>query len=163
MTSNAATEPQVSSKRSMPGLLVPAIVALLVALVGLRWIGSAGAPGSTGLPYAFTVAQGVTPKWTPEAAAAKTLDYIAATEKTVGRRLAEPKVLSMDVVEGASVASVTGGDNGFPEYAIVWIVKSTGTFKPEFGLPDIEDYGTSGTLFFDDDTGEIIGSTIQLQ
>lgn len=165
MTNDADTgrRPQVNMRRTFPAILLPASALLLVALVGVRWIGAAGSPAITGLPYVFIAGQGVTPKWTPEAAAAKALDYIATMERTVGRRLAEPKVLSVEVVKGDSVAAATGGENNFPEYPIVWIVKATGTFKPEFGLPGTEEYGTSGTLYFDDDTGEIIGSTMQLQ
>lgn len=138
------------------------ITFLIVAAIGIAalslWLRFWTPGGSTpGAAYPVTIAPGLTPSWTAEAAADAALKQIQSMEVRLGTKLAEPQIVS---VEAASGASAPMGDTNLASYSIVWVVKANGTFVSDFGPPGRTFTGTYGWFLFDD-AGLPIGSGFQ--
>src|SRR4029079_978480 len=124
---------------SSVSLVLGATVVIAVAVFALSrssMFGALEAAPTSGPDYLVTIAGGLDPKWTAGEAATAALDGIAKAERRIGRQLAPAKVLSVQALPGTDVPGTLGEAEGtFDSYPIVWVVKATGTFVADYGLP----------------------------
>lgn len=120
------------------------------------------ANGGTPPPdYPVVIASDVSPKLAPSSAAAVALKAITANEQQLGRRLAEPTVLSVEAFKGSAVPQEFAEGN-LGDHAVVWIVKARGTFVSFTSRPGIEPLSYDNGFFAIDDSGTIIGMGLPL-
>lgn len=110
--------------------------------------------------FTVQIEDGLQVSWNADAAAAATLGQIKASERMVGRALAEPRILSVDAWFGMDVPPEIGQGNTLT-WPAVWVVRAEGTFVafscPQNPCPS----GSSGFAMFDD-TGAPIGTGFPL-
>jgi hypothetical protein len=162
-----------------PILLLPAVLVLVGAAIWLRQPpvggeatatsspstfpteGVATAPGLSPTPdFSITIAPGLNPDWTPDAAAQAVLDKIASAERLLGKALVPPKILSVEAVTGKDVPPELG-EGSLGGYPLIWIVRANGTFIADYGPIGNNASASSGYYLFDD-AGTVVASGFPL-
>lgn len=119
-------------------------------------------PSPTPIPvptgYSVTIAAGLHPQWTAEAAAATVIARILHTEQVTGRVLAEPRVLSVEAMAGKDVPDSASGP--FPDHGVCWVVLAQGTFWSSYAPGTAGLYASEAWLVYDDQGNEIGGSFV---
>ncbi|HEY7598627.1 MAG TPA: hypothetical protein VH741_01780, partial [Candidatus Limnocylindrales bacterium] len=119
---------------------------------------STSVPSATptpGPPYSVLIDDDVTPSLLHQEIAVRALAQIASAEARLGRRIAEPQILTVRATRLDRVSSsARDGQTGEGSQA-VWYVTARGTFVPFFGPPDIS--ADNGYWLFDD-AGNVISS-----
>jgi hypothetical protein len=104
-----------------PRRLAPALLPLLLGAL-------LAACGYGGVIVNHTAA--VEPKADPQAVIHAALDRIALMEEGNGRKLAEPKVVSITAMTADQAQAATGWDPEGLGVVAVWVVQAEGTFTP---------------------------------
>jgi hypothetical protein len=107
-----------------------------------------------------TIAQGVQPRLTSDAAIALAANQIALMARSLGAAETS-QISSANAVRGGDLTSVepgAGSPEGAAANAIFWIVRGRGTFVGRFSPSGTGPFvGATGYVIIDDATGEVVG------
>lgn len=117
-------------------------------------------PTEVPVPTGYTVQidSGLDVQWTASAAASATMAGLLRSEQLLGRRLAEPHIVSVEATAGKDLLDAFSGP--YPEHPIVWVVRARGTFW-SWGAPGQPPLvATEGYVVYDDAGNEIGNGSI---
>ena len=112
--------------------------------------------------YSVHIANGLSPHWNAQEAAAKVLGWIGENERRYGRVVVPAQILSVEAMRGRDVPRAVGGpDSDLP---IAWVVHANGTFVNEHG-PSVYSHWffTEAWVTFDDNgdgQGEALSNSV---